>query len=53
MPISEYYKGKGEKVMKGMKKKYGDKAKRVFYATANKKDMTGPSSKVKSKHGMK
>jgi hypothetical protein len=37
MPISEYYKGEGEKVMRGMKKRYGSKdGKRVFYATANK-----------------
>lgn len=38
MPISEYYKGSGEKVMKGMKKTYKSekKAKEVFYATANK-----------------
>lgn len=38
MPLSKYYKGKGEKVMEAMKKQYGkDKGKQVFYATANKK----------------
>ncbi len=37
MPISEYYKGSGTKVMAAMKKQYGAKAgKRIFYATANK-----------------
>ena len=38
MPLSKYFKGKGEKVMEAMKKQYGDKkGKQVFYATANKK----------------
>lgn len=37
MPIKEYYKGKGEKVMAKMKEEYGSKkGKQVFYATANK-----------------
>jgi ribosomal protein S27AE len=41
MPISEYYKGKGEKVLRDMKRRYGPKAgERVFYATANKKGLT-------------
>ena len=66
MPIAEYYKGSGEKVMASMKKKYGEKkGKSVFYATAKKKDMerpgkgkgkkkanVGPSDKVMRKHGM-
>lgn len=39
MPLSKYYSGKGEKVMKKMKKQYGSKkGEQVFYATANKKD---------------
>lgn len=47
MPISEYYKGSGKKVMKSMKKQYGEKkAKEVFYATANKYGF-----KPGSKHG--
>lgn len=51
MPLSKYFKGSGEKVMRSMKKKYGEKkGKQVFYATANKKDMTGASSKVRKKH---
>lgn len=51
MPLSDYFKGSGEKVMKSMKKKYGDeKGKKVFYATSNKKDMVGPSDKVRKKH---
>jgi len=37
MPLSKYYGGKGKKVMKAMKKKYGEKkGKKIFYATANK-----------------
>ncbi len=37
MPISEYFKGSGEEVMKSMVKRYGaKKGKSVFYATANK-----------------
>ena len=37
MPISKYYKGSGEKVMKAMKEEYGEKkGESVFYATANK-----------------
>lgn len=51
MPISKYFGGHGEKVMKSMKKKYGGRAKEVFYATANKKGL-GPSDKVMKKHGM-
>jgi len=40
MPISKYYKGHGEEVMKNMTKEYGaEKGKQVFYATANKKKM--------------
>ena len=46
MPVSEYYKGSGSKVMASMKKKYGSrKGKSVFYATANKQGM-----KPKKKH---
>ena len=38
MPVSSYYGGSGEKVMRSMQKRYGSKAgKRVFYATANKR----------------
>jgi hypothetical protein len=37
MPLSKYFKGKGEKVMEAMKKQYGDKkGKQVFYAKVNK-----------------
>ena len=38
MPLSEYFGGKGKKVLASMKKTYKDedKAKSVFYATANK-----------------
>lgn len=54
MPVSGYYKGSGDKVMANMTKQYGpEKGKQVFYATANKRKMTGPSEKVKKKHGVK
>lgn len=47
MPVSEYFKGSGDKVMNSMQKEYGDKkGKSVFYATANKKKMK-PSGKSK------
>lgn len=38
MPISEHYRGSGEKVMKSMAKTYKDPEtrKRVFYATEQK-----------------
>jgi len=45
MPISKYYKGKGEKVMASMKKQYGSNAKKVFYATANKMKLKHPDMK--------
>lgn len=61
MPISEYFKGHGKEVMSSMNKKYGERGKEVFYATAKKKGMerpgkkkkranTGPSDKVIRKH---
>lgn len=38
MPLSKYFSGGGEKVMKSMKQRYGsEKGERVFYATANKR----------------
>ena len=47
-PVSEYYKGSGTKVMKSMKKRYGDKAgERVFYATANARGMNRPGKRGK------
>ena len=51
MPISEYYGGKGERVMRTMQKRYGKKAgERVFYATANARHLKpGGGSKKKSK----
>ena len=54
MPLNKYFKGSGEKVMNSMQKEYGsEKGKSVFYATANKRKMTGPSESVKKKHGIK
>jgi hypothetical protein len=48
VPISKYFKGSGSKVMKSMKKKYGEKkGKQIFYATSNKRKRinTGPKEK--------
>jgi len=46
MPLNKYYKGKGEKVMSSMQKKYGEKkGKEVFYATANKMKLNYPGKK--------
>jgi hypothetical protein len=54
MPVSEYYKGEGNKVMSSMKKRYGDKeGERVFYATANAKGMNRPGKKKSPKRGSK
>jgi len=40
MPISEYFKGRGRKVLQAMKDKYGEKkGESVFHATAKKQDM--------------
>lgn len=53
MPLSKYYAGSGEKVMKNMKKEYGDKkGKSVFYATANKMGVA-PDKNTKKKMGVK
>lgn len=55
MPLSKYYGGHGEKVMRSMKKKYGEeKGEDVFYATKNKHKglNAGPSSKMRRKHGV-
>jgi hypothetical protein len=48
MPLKNYFKGSGEKVMQSMKKTYKSdaKAEDVFYATANKQGMK-PDSPVK------
>ena len=41
MPISKYFAGHGEEVMKAMLAKYGaSKGEQVFYATANKRKQT-------------
>lgn len=55
MPLSKYFGGHGEEVMSKMKKEYGEeKGKKVFYATSNKRKQvkTGPSDKVKKRHGV-
>lgn len=49
MPISKYYKGSGDKVMKSMQERYGvEDGTRTFYATANKRGMKPKGSKKKS-----
>jgi hypothetical protein len=49
MPLSKYFKGKGESVMANMKNEYcGNKGEEVFYATANKH-----GEKPGGKHGKK
>lgn len=52
MPLTDYYKGKGKKVMRSMKERYGEeKGKRVFYATAKEKGLdTGPRKKKGNPH---
>lgn len=38
MPLSKYFGGHGQQVMKDLKAKHGSKAgERIFYATANKR----------------
>ena len=55
MPLSKYFKGKGEQVMSDMQDRYGsDKGKQVFYATANKNNQAPPrKSKLGAKIGRK
>lgn len=50
MPLFNYFKGHGEKVMADMKAKHGDKAgEREFYATANKRGMAPGRKSVRGK----
>ena len=40
VPLSEYFKGDGKKILADFVKRYGEvKGKRMFYATANKKGL--------------
>jgi len=54
MPLDKYFGGGGKEVMASMKKQYGsEKAKKVFYATANKRKQgvdTSPTEKTRKKH---
>lgn len=51
MPLSKYYGGHGEKVMKNMVKEYGkDKGESVFYATANKRKKKDSEKGESKKH---
>lgn len=51
MPVSEYYKGHGKEVMAGMRKKYGKRAKKVFYATDMEPKSKMPMGASMSPHG--
>ena len=47
MPLSKHYSGHGSEVMNKMTKKYGKKkAKKVFYATENKRKHKGKVEKA-------
>jgi len=49
MPLSQYFKGDGKKILESFVKRYGaERGKRMFYATANKKGLA-PKKKVKRK----
>lgn len=49
MPVSEYFRGKGKKVMKSLKSQYGDeKGEHVFYALSNRKSGMKPKGSLKS-----
>jgi hypothetical protein len=50
-PIAKHYKGHGDEVMASMKKTYKDEdtAKRVFYATENKREGKKSSRKRSDK----
>lgn len=45
MPLNKHFDGHGEEVMASMKKTYGDDAKKVFYATENKRKSKGRKKK--------
>ena len=49
MPVSAYFKGKGEKVMADMKKRYPGRGEEVFYRTASARGMK-PGAKGAKKH---
>lgn len=51
MPLSKHFGGHGEKVMAAMKKKYGKRAKRIFYATENKQKQSYEDGGVVKKTG--
>jgi len=44
-PITNYFGGEGKAVMDKMKKRYGKKGKKVFYATANKRGQNPKSGR--------
>jgi len=54
MPVKEYYKGSGSKVMKSMKERYGkERGERIFYATAKEKGMEPERKSKKALDGLK
>lgn len=53
MPISAYYHGDGERVMRDLKKEYGDQdGERAFYAIANKNNQKPASEKPKRNYDL-
>ncbi len=53
MPISKYFNNHGSEVMSNMSKTYGpEKAKSVFYATANKQEATPKNVKPAAKRDL-
>lgn len=49
-PLSKHYKGHGEEVMTDMKRRYKDKADKVFYATEKKRAKKKAKKKASAKH---
>ena len=46
MPVSQYFKGKGEQVMSKLKARYGaERGERIFYALANKMGLVPPEKR--------
>lgn len=55
MPLSKHFGGHGAEVMADMRKRYGDKAERIFYATENarKNDVGNAVDRERRKHELK
>ena len=53
MPLSKHYGGKGEKVARDMKKRYGKNWEEVFYATENKRKKNKGMTARKQGHALR